>query len=142
MVRKINTGLIVVGCALTMVFGSDVRDNACLLTVDYAGKQQCSYLAEYTSQGSFKQKELISKKSTSVRCVLFLSAAGPKRLSIKADSIFVGSDVFDEKMQDLEYWLSRPAKKRLAAVTFIISQNLEKDQQMDKTYINVKKLKS
>lgn len=49
---------------------------------------------------------------------------------------------FDERMQDLKYWLSRPAKKRLAAVTFLISQNLEKGQQMDKTYIKVKKLKS
>jgi hypothetical protein len=49
---------------------------------------------------------------------------------------------FDEKMQNMEYWLSRPAKDRLAAVTFIISQNLEKGQEMDKTYVNVKKLKS
>lgn len=50
--------------------------------------------------------------------------------------------VFDERMQDLEYWLSRPAKKRLAAVTFIISQNLEKGQRLDKTYVNVKKIRS
>ena len=49
---------------------------------------------------------------------------------------------FDARMQDLEYWLSRPAKERLAAVTFIISQNLEKGHQMDKTYVNVKKLKA
>jgi hypothetical protein len=50
--------------------------------------------------------------------------------------------VFDERMQDMEYWLSRPAKKRLAAVTFLISQNLEKGQRLDKTYVNVKKNKS
>lgn len=48
----------------------------------------------------------------------------------------------DEKMQDLEYWLSRPAKERLSALTFIISQHLEKGQQMDRTFVSVKKLKS
>ena len=106
--KKITAGFIVVGCALMMVFGKDVRDNACMLTIDYAGKRQCSYLAEYTSQGNFKQKDLVSKKSTSVRCVLFLSAAGPKRLSIKVDSIFVRSDVFNEKMQkDLRQTLKK-----------------------------------
>jgi hypothetical protein len=49
---------------------------------------------------------------------------------------------FDENMQNMEYWLSRPAKERLAAVTFIISQTLEKGQQMDKTFVNARKLKS
>ena len=48
----------------------------------------------------------------------------------------------DEKKQDLEYWLSRPPKERLAAVTFIISQSLKKGQRMDKTIVHVKKLKS
>ena len=114
MLKKNITGFIVVGCALTMVFAKDVGDEARLLTVDYAGKQQCSYLAEYTSQGSFTQKGIVSKKSTSVRCVLFLSAAGPKRLSIKADSIFVGSDVFDEKMQ-------KDLRKTLKKATYSLS---------------------
>ena len=45
----------------------------------------------------------------------------------------------DEKKQDLEYWLSRPAKERLAAVTFIVSQSLKKGQRMDKTMVHVKK---
>ncbi len=48
----------------------------------------------------------------------------------------------DEKKQDLEYWLSRPAKERLAAVTFIISQSLKKGQRMDKTIVHFKKMKS
>jgi len=48
----------------------------------------------------------------------------------------------DEKKQDLEYWLSRPAKERLSAVTFIISQSLKKGQRMDKTIVHVKKMKS
>ena len=47
----------------------------------------------------------------------------------------------DEKKQDLEYWLSRPAKERLAAVTFIISQSLKKGQRMDKNIVHFRKLK-
>lgn len=51
-------------------------------------------------------------------------------------------NALDEKKQDLEYWLSRPAKERLAAVTFIISQSLKKGQRMDKTIVHFKKMKS
>ena len=45
----------------------------------------------------------------------------------------------NEKKQDLEYWLGRPAKERLAAVTFIVSQSMKKGQRMDKTILQVKK---
>ena len=48
----------------------------------------------------------------------------------------------DEKQQDLQYWLKRPAKERLAAVTFIISQSLKKGQRMDKSIVRFKKMKS
>jgi len=41
-------------------------------------------------------------------------------------------DANDEE-RDVEYWLSRPVKERAAAVTFIISQSLDKGQRMDKT---------
>lgn len=41
-------------------------------------------------------------------------------------------DVNDEQ-NDLEYWLSRPVKERVAAVTFIITQSLKKGQRLDKT---------
>ena len=44
---------------------------------------------------------------------------------------------YDEKKQDLDYWLSRPVTERLAAVTFIVAQSLQKDQRMDKTKVNV-----
>jgi hypothetical protein len=47
-------------------------------------------------------------------------------------------EAVDEKMQDLEYWLRRPPKERLSAVTFIISQTLEKGQRMDRTFVSVK----
>ena len=47
----------------------------------------------------------------------------------------------NEKKQDLTYWLSRPPKERLAAVTFIISQSLKKQQRMDKTVVHIRKPK-
>lgn len=45
----------------------------------------------------------------------------------------------NEKKQDLEYWLSKPPKERIAAVTFIISQSLKKGQRLDKTMVQIKK---
>jgi len=43
---------------------------------------------------------------------------------------------------DLEYWLSQPASKRVAAVTFIISQSLKKGERMNKKMINKQKIKA
>jgi len=49
---------------------------------------------------------------------------------------------FDEKMNDLNYWLAQPLIKRLEAVTFLISQTVDlKTTRMDKTLVVRKKLK-
>lgn len=49
---------------------------------------------------------------------------------------------FDEKMNDLNYWLSQPLVKRLEAVTFLISQSVDlKTTRMDKTHVVRRKLK-
>ncbi|HKG08121.1 MAG TPA: hypothetical protein VKB19_16775 [Pedobacter sp.] len=50
-------------------------------------------------------------------------------------------DANDED-SDLQYWLSKPVKERLAAVTFIISQSLAKGQRMDKTKLIRRKMHS
>ncbi len=47
-----------------------------------------------------------------------------------------------EQEEDLEYWLSQPARERLAAVTFLISQSLQVGQRMDKTYVIKRKMHS
>jgi len=47
----------------------------------------------------------------------------------------------DESKEDLKYWLSRPVNERIAAVTFLISQSLAKDESMDKTLIRKRKLR-
>lgn len=47
----------------------------------------------------------------------------------------------DEKQHDLEYWLQRPAKERLSAVTFIVAQSLGRGQQMNKSIVHKRKLK-
>lgn len=49
---------------------------------------------------------------------------------------------FDEKMNDLNYWLEQPLVKRLEAVTFLISQTVDlKTTRMDKTHVVRRKLK-
>lgn len=49
---------------------------------------------------------------------------------------------FDEKMNDLNYWLAQPLVKRLEAVTFLISQTVDlKTTRMDKTHVVRRKLK-
>lgn len=40
--------------------------------------------------------------------------------------------------RDWEYWLSQSPSKRLEAVTFIITQSLEKNARMDKTVVSKK----
>jgi hypothetical protein len=48
---------------------------------------------------------------------------------------------FDEKMNDLSYWLTQPVIKRLEAVTFLISQTVDlKTTRMDKTHVVIRKL--
>ena len=50
---------------------------------------------------------------------------------------------FDEKMNDLNYWLGQPVVKRLEAVTFLISQTVDlKTTRMDKTHVVRRKLKA
>lgn len=50
---------------------------------------------------------------------------------------------FDEKMNDLNYWLAQPLIKRLEAVTFLISQTVDlKTTRMDKTHVVRRKLKA
>jgi hypothetical protein len=49
----------------------------------------------------------------------------------------------DEKMNDLNYWLTQPLVKRLEAVTFLISQTVDlKTTRMDKTHVVRRKLKA
>ena len=50
---------------------------------------------------------------------------------------------FDEKMNDLNYWLSQPLIKRLEDVTFLISQKVDlENTRMDKTHVVTRKLKA
>ena len=47
----------------------------------------------------------------------------------------------DQGAEDLEYWLSRSSRERMAAVTFIVSQSLRPGERMDKTVVVKRKLK-
>ena len=46
----------------------------------------------------------------------------------------------DEELEDMKYWLSRPAPERMAAVTQLISKSLKPGQRMDKTMVVRRKL--
>ena len=49
---------------------------------------------------------------------------------------------FDEKKNDLNYWLSQPLIKRLEAVTYLISQTVDlKTTRMDRSHVVRRKLK-
>ena len=49
---------------------------------------------------------------------------------------------FDEKNNDLNYWLTQPLIKRLEEVTFLISQTVDlKTTRMDKSHVVRRKLK-
>jgi len=37
---------------------------------------------------------------------------------------------------DLSYWLTKSVQERAAAVTFLISQSLKSDEQLDKSVVN------
>jgi hypothetical protein len=46
----------------------------------------------------------------------------------------------DEELEDMQYWLSRPARERIAAVTWLISKSLTPGQRMDKTFVTKRPL--
>jgi hypothetical protein len=49
---------------------------------------------------------------------------------------------FDEKLNDLNYWLTQPVVKRLEAVTFLISQSVDLSvARIDNTHVVRRKLK-
>lgn len=47
----------------------------------------------------------------------------------------------DEVKEDIQYWLSRPAQERIAAVTFLILQSLAEGECIDKSMVCKKRLK-
>jgi hypothetical protein len=48
----------------------------------------------------------------------------------------------EQPADDLQYWLSKKPQERLAAVTFLVRQNLKPNQRMDKSYTAQRKIKN
>jgi hypothetical protein len=90
--------LLIVGFTAVVIFGKSLKGSAVLLKIDFKGNQACTYSAEYSSKGSFKQKDSISSKSTSVRGVLSF-ANKEKYLSVKFDDISISSDFLKQEEQ-------------------------------------------
>jgi len=87
---------------------------------------------------AYKNKGIKAEKLSAFSCHLITPPVSRSVLPVVTKKLV---KEFDEKEQDLEYWLSRPVKERLAAVNFIISQSLKKGQRMDKTIVHFKKMK-
>lgn len=48
----------------------------------------------------------------------------------------ISMDQYDQGFEDLEYWLTKTPKERVAAVTFLVNQTLKPGQRMDKNVFN------
>ncbi|HUI94056.1 MAG TPA: hypothetical protein VLX68_17590 [Chitinivibrionales bacterium] len=70
-----------------------------ILKADYGAKQQWTYTISYTSQGNFRQKSANTAKSTEIKCLLVASKKDAKKLSLKADSVSIKSDIYKEDLQ-------------------------------------------
>lgn len=46
-----------------------------------------------------------------------------------------------QNLEDQAYWLSKSPQERLAAVTFLVNQNLRPFQRMDKSAVSTRSLK-
>lgn len=48
---------------------------------------------------------------------------------------------YDQASEDLKYWLSKTPQERIAAVTFLVHQQLKPGERMDRTVFIRRKLK-
>ena len=48
---------------------------------------------------------------------------------------------YDQSFEDMQYWLSKSPQERIAAVTFLIHQNLSPGERMDRSHIVRLKMK-
>jgi hypothetical protein len=88
---------------------------------NYLGKEKIAYENEIVR---VERKEIITKpKPQAARAIVPIL----RRVQMKQA---------EDHAHDWQYWQSQPVAKRAQAVTFLVSQMLEKDQRMDKTIIN------
>jgi hypothetical protein len=101
MKMKYSSGFLVFTIlALSVLAKDNATNDGVLLKADYSAKQQWKYAVEYTSQGNFRQKSSNTAKATEIHCILIGVKKGlQKKLSAKADSIVVKSDVYSADLQ-------------------------------------------
>jgi hypothetical protein len=98
--KKCILGLFVLAMFSITAFAKDKATNdGVLLKADYSAKQQWKYTVEYTSQWNFRQKSSNTAKATEIHCILMGAKKDLKKLSVKADSITVKSDVYSADLQ-------------------------------------------
>ena len=93
---------------------------------NYLSKDKTAYDSDIIR---VERKEIISKPTLKNTAIVVSRNIAPvaRRVEMKKA---------DDSLRDLKYWLSQSPNKRAEAITFLVSQMLEKDQRMDKTIIN------
>ena len=95
----------------------------------------------YNTLNNYLGKERIAYENEIVRVERKEIIAKPKPLAVTERAIVpvlrrVQMKQAEDQAQDWQYWRSQPVAKRAQAVTFLVSQMLEKNQRMDKTMVN------
>ncbi|WP_346316164.1 hypothetical protein [Chitinophaga sp. YIM B06452] len=114
--------------------------NFCLSYPEY----NYNTLNNYLSKGKvpFENKEVrVERKNVFSQPKPAISMARTGRMIVPVARKVALKDAHDTS-RDWEYWLNQSPSKRLAAVTFIITQSLGKNTRMDKTVVSSKTLKS
>lgn len=93
MKTKLAVVLLIAGISAGAAFGRE----GIMLRINYNGKQECAYRIEYTSQGNYKQKGAITKKTTGVNCISSAIITGENRLTITVDTVVIKSDLYNEE---------------------------------------------
>ena len=89
---------------------------------------------------SFTKKQSITNRDLYLNPLFSITLVSAMNISPVVNKASMKS--FDEKLNDLNYWLAQPVIKRLEAVTFLISQSVDLSvTRIDKTYVVRRKLK-
>ena len=104
--------------------------NFCLSYVQFNYNTMSNYLSK--AKVPYENHEIrIERKIIILKPKPVSSETGIRKIALVVRKVMI-KDANDEQY-DLKYWLSRSAKERASALTFIISQSIKKGQRLDKT---------
>lgn len=90
----------------------------------------------YNTLNNYLSKNKMAYENKDVRIerkVVHTAAIPPRKMAMVANRVNMRQH--DDEAADLAYWLSRPAKERLEAVTSLSAQFMKKGQRMDRSHV-------